>query len=31
MCIKIIYISDQCKSIGNIQDYEVLEGVYWTT
>jgi hypothetical protein len=29
--IKIIYISVQGKSIGNIQNYEVLEGLYWTT
>jgi hypothetical protein len=27
MRIKIIYISVQVKSIGNIQNYEVLEGV----
>jgi hypothetical protein len=27
MCIKIIYISVQGKSIGNIQNYEVREGV----
>ena len=31
MRIKIIYISVQGKSIGNIQNYEALEGVYWTT
>ena len=31
MCIKIIYISVHGKSIGNIQNYEALEGVYWTT
>jgi O-glycosyl hydrolase len=31
MCIKIIYISVQSKSVGNVQNYEVLEGVYWTT
>jgi hypothetical protein len=33
MHIKNIYISiqDQGKSIGNIQNYEALEGVYWTT
>jgi len=31
MRIKIIYISVQSKSIGNIQKYEALEGVYWTT
>ena len=31
MCIKIIYISVQGKSIGNIKHYEVLEGVYWDT
>ena len=30
MRIKIIYISVQGKSIGNIQNYEALEGVYWT-
>jgi hypothetical protein len=29
--IKIIYISVQGKSIGNIQNYEALEGMYWTT
>jgi len=29
--MKIIYISVQGKFIGNIQNYEVLEGVYWTT
>ena len=29
MHIKIIYISIQGKSIGNIQNYEALEGVYW--
>jgi hypothetical protein len=28
MLIKIIYISVQGKSIGNIQNYEALEGVY---
>jgi hypothetical protein len=27
MCIKIIHISVQGKSIGNIQNYEVLEGL----
>ena len=31
MRIKIIYISLQDKSIGNIQNYEALEGVFWTT
>jgi hypothetical protein len=31
MCIKIIYISVQGKSIGKIQNYELLEGMYWTT
>jgi len=31
MHMKIIYISVQSKSIDNIQNYEVLEGVYWTT
>jgi hypothetical protein len=31
MCIKIIYISVQGKSIGNIKHYEVLEVVYWDT
>jgi hypothetical protein len=31
MCIKIIYISIQGKLIGNIQNYEALEGLYWTT
>ena len=31
MCIKIIYISVQGKSIGNIKHYEALEGVYWDT
>ena len=31
MGIKNIYISVQGKSIGNIQNYEALEGVYWTT
>ena len=31
MRIKIINISIQGKSIGNIQNYEALEGVYWTT
>jgi hypothetical protein len=31
MRIKIIYISVQGKSIGNIQNNEALEGVYWTT
>ena len=31
MRIKIIYISVQGKSIGNIQNYEVIEEVYWTT
>ena len=31
MYVKIIYISVHGKSIGNIQNYEVLEGVYWTT
>jgi hypothetical protein len=31
MRIKIIYISVQGKSIGNIQNYEALEGVNWTT
>ena len=31
MRMKIIYISIQGKSIGNIQNYEALEGVYWTT
>ena len=31
MHIKITYISIQGKSIGNIQNYEVLEGMYWTT
>jgi hypothetical protein len=27
----IIYISVQGKLIGNIQNYEALEEVYWTT
>jgi hypothetical protein len=31
MRITIIYISFQGKSIGNIQNYEALEEVYWTT
>ena len=31
MHIKIIYISIQGKSIGNIQNYEAFESVYWTT
>jgi len=31
MRIKTIYISVQGKSIGNVQNYEALEGVYWTT
>ena len=31
MNIKILYISVQGKSIGNIQNYEALGGVYWTT
>jgi hypothetical protein len=31
MLVKIIYISVQGKSMGNIQNYEALEGVYWTT
>ena len=31
MRIQIIYISVQGKSIGNIQMYEALEGVYWIT
>jgi hypothetical protein len=31
MRINIIYISFQGKSIGNIQNYEALEVVYWTT
>jgi hypothetical protein len=31
MHIKIIYISIHGKSIGNIKNYEVFEGVYWTT
>jgi hypothetical protein len=29
--LSIIHISVQSKSIGNIQNYEALEGVYWTT
>jgi hypothetical protein len=31
MRIKIIYISVQGKSISNIENYDELEGVYWTT
>jgi len=31
MCINIICIFVQGKSIGNIQKYEELEGVYRTT
>jgi hypothetical protein len=31
MGIKIIYISVQGKSIGNIQNYEAIEGLYWST
>jgi hypothetical protein len=31
MHIKIIHISVQGKLIGNIQNYEALEGVYWIT
>jgi hypothetical protein len=31
MRITIIYISVQGKSIGNIQNYEALKEVYWTT
>ena len=31
MRIIFFYISVQGKSIGNIQNYEVREGVFWTT
>jgi hypothetical protein len=31
MRIKIIYICVQGKSIGDIQNYEAIEGVYWST
>jgi hypothetical protein len=31
MHIKMIYISVQGKSIGNVQKYEALEGVYSIT
>ena len=31
MRMKINYISIQGKSIGNIKNYEALEGVYWIT
>jgi len=31
MCITIIYISVQGQSIGNIQNYEAVEGVCCTT